>query len=276
MLDNLHSRIFVARWTKINPARWRLKNVQDIFWRFYFNQTDGAFLELKNKDDTSQPTLSYSLLGGRAYFIPAGVRFDTNITQEVNHFFVHFDVLGVPDVIMRSLFNSPICLPASDRLMQAVSEISSDQAAAEQVDLILECRVKAIIYEGLALYLQTLPPEQIKQPLEMAITLKAVLPAIDYINANLDKPLFNRILAELCQMNEDYFIRRFKESLGQTPGDYIREQRVKLAAQKLLFTADSIEQIAAATGFGSRFYLSRVFKNVIGLSPAAYRKATRV
>ena len=276
MLDNLHSRIFVAKWTKISPALWRFKNVQNIFWRFYLNQTDGAFLELRNDDDTAQQTESYPLLGGRAYFIPAGVRFDTNITQEVDHFFVHFDVLGVPNVVMQTIFNSPICLPASDRLLQAVSEISSNQPAPAQVDMILECRAKAIIYEGLALYLQTLPPEQIKQPLEMAITLKAVLPAIDYINANLAQSLFNRTLAELCQMNEDYFIRRFKESLGQTPGDYIREQRVKLAAQKLLFTTDSIEQIAAISGFGSRFYLSRVFKNIIGLSPAAYRKASRV
>ncbi|MDB5079974.1 MAG: hypothetical protein JWP00_1898 [Chloroflexi bacterium] len=276
MLDNLHSRIFVAKWTKIRPSRWRLKNVQDTYWRFYLNKTDGAFLELNNSDSDSNQRESYPLLGGRAYFIPAGVRFDTNILLEVDHFFVHFDVLGVPDVVMRTIFNSPICLPPSERLRQAVSEISGDEAAPEQVDLILECRVKAIIYEGLVLYLQTLPPEQIKQPLEMAITLKPVLPAINHINTNLSHSLFNRDLAELCQMNEDYFIRRFKECMGQTPGDYIREQRVKLAAQKLLFTADSIEQIAAVSGFGSRFYLSRVFKNSVGLSPAAYRKASRV
>jgi AraC-like DNA-binding protein len=275
MLDNLHSRIFVARWTKINPARWRLKNVQNTFWRFYLNQSDGAFLELNGKDEPNQAE-AYPLEAGRAYFIPAGVRFDTNITREVDHFFVHFDVLGVPDVVMQTIFNGPICLPASDRLRQAVLEIPLEQPAPRQVDLILECRLKAIIYEGLFLYLQTLPPEQIKQPLEMAITLKPVLPAINHINANLANSLFNRDLAELCQMNEDYFIRRFKECLGKTPGDYIREQRVKLAAQQLLFTGDSIEQIASTAGFGSRFYLSRVFKNVIGLSPAAYRKASRV
>lgn len=275
MLDNLHSRIFVVRWTKINPARWQLQNVQDTYWRFYLNKTDGAFLELNSKESQGQAD-TYPLLAGRAYFIPAGVRFNTGITQEVDHFFVHFDVLGVPDVVMRTIFNSPICLPASHRLQQAALEIGTDLKGPEQVDLILECRVKAIIYEGLVLYLQTLPPEQIKQPLEMAIALKPVLPAINYINANLANSLFNRDLAGLCQMNEDYFIRRFKECLGQTPGEFIREQRVKLAAQQLLFTTNSIEQIAAITGFGSRFYLSRVFKNAVGLSPAAYRNASRV
>ncbi len=199
MLDNLHSRIFVARWTRINPARWRLKNVQNTFWRFYLNQSDGAFLELNAQNGPDQVE-SYPLLAGRAYFIPAGVRFDTNITQEVNHFFVHFDVLGVPDVVMRTIFNGPICLPASDRLQKAVMGIPLDLQTPQQVDLILECRLKAIIYEGLFLYLQTLPPEQIKQPLEMAITLKPVLPAINHINANLAHSLFNRDLAELWRI----------------------------------------------------------------------------
>jgi AraC-like DNA-binding protein len=275
ILDNLHTRIFVARWTNINPARWKLKNVQSTYWRFYQNETDGASLELDRSGNNNQDE-SYPLLGGRAYFIPAGVRFNTDITREVGHFFVHFDVLGIPDVAMRTIFNGPICLPASERLAKAVWEIVADLTTQQTVDLVLECRVKAVLYEGLALYLQNLPPEQINQSLQLAIALKPVLPAINYISNNLAKSLINRELAGLCQMNEDYFIRRFKECIGQTPGDYIREQRVKLAAQQLLFSAASIEQIAATSGFGSRFYLSRVFKHVTGISPAAYRKASRV
>jgi AraC-like DNA-binding protein len=274
-LDNLHTRIFMARQTTISPTRWRLKNVQSTYWRFYLNEVDGAFIELDSQG-TGHHSASYPLLGGRAYFIPAGVRFNTDINREVGHFFVHFDVLGIPEIAMRTIFNGPICLPYSERLEQAVREIVTGLGEGQAVDLVLECRVKAVIYEGLALYLQNLPPEQLNQSLQLAIALKPVLPAINYISNNLARPLFNRELAGLCQMNEDYFIRRFKECMSQTPGDYIREQRVKLAAQQLLFSPNSIEQIAAASGFGSRFYLSRVFKNVTGLSPAAYRKASRV
>ena len=49
-----------------------------------------------------------------------------------------------------------------------------------------------------------------------------------------------------------------------------------LAAQALLFTADSIETIAATSGFANRFYFSRVFTRQMGISPAAYRRAVRV
>jgi transcriptional regulator GlxA family with amidase domain len=73
-------------------------------------------------------------------------------------------------------------------------------------------------------------------------------------------------------MNTDYFIRRFRLSMGRTPGQYIQEQRVKVAEQQLLMTSRSIEQIAADQGFGSRSYFTRIFTRHTGVSPAAYRK----
>jgi len=275
MLDNLHIRIFMARLTKISPIRWRLKNIQSPYWRFYLNQSDGAFLELSGKGE-NKPAELYPLVGGTPYFIPAGVHFNTEIQQEVGHFFIHFDILGIPSVVMQTIFNNPIALPFNSCLPQSVWEIAGELGLPQRVELVLECRLKAVIYEGLALYLQSLQPEQINNSFQLAIALKPVLPAINHIDANLAGDLLNRDLCRLCQMNEDYFIRRFKECLGQTPGDYIREQRVKLAAQQLLFTEDSLEQIASSSGFGSRFYLSRVFKDFMGLSPVAYRKASRV
>lgn len=279
LLDNLHIRVFVARWAKIYPPHWRLQNVQNTYWRFYLNKTDGASIQVTNLPEAPDAPVSYPLEGGKSYFIPAGVRFNTDVNREVAHFFVHFDVLGMPAIAMRNLFNGPICLPISAALHQAIMDlpvVDFNAQTDQKVDLILECRVKALIYEGLTLYLQSLSPAQLDQSLQKAIALKPVLPAVNYIDANLSKSLLNPHLARLCQMNEDYFIYRFKECMGQTPGEYIREQRVKLAAQRLLFTADSIEQIAADSGFGSRFYLSRVFTKVAGLSPAAYRKASRV
>jgi AraC-like DNA-binding protein len=280
MLDNLHVRVFIARWCKISPSQWVHQNIQDFFWRLYLNKNDGAFLKLSDPNSDGATLQTYPLEGGKAYFIPAGVRFNTGVDRVVDHFFVHFDVLGMPDLAMQTLFNSPICLPAPGWMQQTIlnlaGELGTEYEGQNKVDLIVEAQIKALLYQGLTLYLSTLPPAQLAQPLQMAIAQKPVLPAVNFINTNLAQSLVNPELARLCQMNEDYFIHRFKECMGQTPGEYIRERRVKLAAQKLLFTTDSIEQIATNTGFGSRFYLTRVFTRSIGLSPAAYRKASRV
>jgi transcriptional regulator GlxA family with amidase domain len=79
-----------------------------------------------------------------------------------------------------------------------------------------------------------------------------VLPAMQHIENNLSQPISNAELAKLCYLSEDYFIRRFRECVGQSPSQYIRERRVTMAAQQLLFSGASIDDIATATGFGNR------------------------
>lgn len=267
MLDHVHIRLFSCRFVTLMPSWWRLRNIQDSFWRLYVNNRDGAFLECSND--------SHPLYGGRLYVIPAGVRFNTNLTQDVGHFYVHFDVIGLPYLARREMFSTPISLPHPPSLEQAAREIMQELETPKEADLVLQFRTKAIIYEGLALYLHSIPPEQLQRCLQFAAVLEPVLPAIHHIEANISTRLLSSELAQLCHMNVDYFTRRFRECVGQTPGQYIQEQRVKLATQQLLFTDQSIEQIAANTGFGSRFYFSRVFARHTGVSPAAYRKASR-
>jgi transcriptional regulator GlxA family with amidase domain len=114
--------------------------------------------------------------------------------------------------------------------------------------------------------------EQIQRCLSLSKEAELLVPALQYIEANLGTSLSNRELANRCHMNTDYFIRRFRLSMGRTPGQYIQEQRVKGAEQQLLMTSRSIEQIAADQGFGSRSYFTRIFTRHTGVSPAAYRK----
>lgn len=265
MLDHVHIRLFSCRFVSLTPERWRLTNIQDSFWRFYMNTADGAVLECSDA--------KYLLSQERLYVIPAGVRFNGHLTHDVGHFYVHFDMIGLPYLARRELFCTPICLPQIASLGQAAKEIVQALEPHQEADLILQFRAKAIIYEGLAFYLRSLPAEQLQRCLEFASALEPVLPAIRTIEAHIGSRLRSSELAQLCHMNVDYFTRRFRECVGQTPTQYIQEQRVKLAAQQLLFTDLSIEQIAANTGFGSRFYFSRIFALHTGLSPAAYRKS---
>lgn len=267
MLDNVHIQLVASRFVTIRPVWWRLQNIQSSFWRFYVNNRDGAFLERAGD--------AFPLSEGRLYFIPAGVRFNTNSTRDVGHLYVHFDVIGLPSIARREIFYEPICLPRKPELEHGAWELMRSLEMAQADDLTLQFRIKALLYEGLALYLQSVPPEQLQRCLSLASAVEPVLPAIRHIEANIAARLTIRDLAQLCHMNADYFSRRFRECVGQTPGYYIQEQRVKAAEQLLLFTEQSIEQIASGTGFGNRFYFSRVFARHTGVSPVAYRKGSR-
>jgi len=265
--DTLHIRMFKAEWRRIGVG-WNTRDVQSTYWRFYRNDRDGASLEL--------PTGLYPLQGQRLYFVPAGVRFSCRNVCALQHFYVHFDVIGLPTVAMRELFHTPLCLPPAPVLEQAVQNLAEELAAGRQNEIVVQCRLKAMLYEGLARGMETFPPEQMARCVQRAAALEPVLPAIRHIEENLAEPLTNSRLSALCHMSENFFIRQFRQCVGQTPARYITERRVMLAAQRLLFTEQTIDQIADALGFGNRFYFTRVFARHLGVPPAAYRKAARV
>ncbi|AZO08959.1 MULTISPECIES: AraC family transcriptional regulator [unclassified Mesorhizobium] len=67
-------------------------------------------------------------------------------------------------------------------------------------------------------------------------------------------------------------IRDFRRAVGMTPGQYLRDRRIR-AASVLIKTDMPLAEIAAATGFADQSHLTRVFKAIKGLSPGAWRAA---
>ena len=65
--------------------------------------------------------------------------------------------------------------------------------------------------------------------------------------------------------------RRFHAALAQSPGRYLRTERMRAARVMLKTTGLPIHQIAEACGFRSPEYFVQVFRSAEGLSPTAYR-----
>lgn len=95
---------------------------------------------------------------------------------------------------------------------------------------------------------------------------------LDYIHLNLDKPLAVTSLARIGGWSRWQFNRVFAFETGQCVGQYVRELRLSLAAEMLLFTDQRIIDIGLACGFGSDISFSRSFKQHFGCPPAQYRR----
>lgn len=80
-----------------------------------------------------------------------------------------------------------------------------------------------------------------------------------------------RHMADAAAMSQRTMIRRFKDSLGLSPGEWLTETRVDTARQLLEAGAASIEEVADIAGFGSVATLRHHFRNRVGVSPARYR-----
>lgn len=92
------------------------------------------------------------------------------------------------------------------------------------------------------------------------------------IDQRYAEPLRMADLAREAGQSVRRFGDAFRRHEGVTAAQFLRQVRVRQAALRLAGSADSIEAIAAATGFPNRHYLTRLFSRMTGVSPARFRR----
>jgi len=96
--------------------------------------------------------------------------------------------------------------------------------------------------------------------------------AVDHIHERYSEGLRLEDLAALAGLSLGQFERRMRKLFHLSPGQYVMKVRIQAAARALEESSRAIAAIADEVGFCDQAALSRHFKQVVGLSPAAYRK----
>lgn len=78
-------------------------------------------------------------------------------------------------------------------------------------------------------------------------------------------------LAAKVHVAERTLSRRFKHTLGVTPGYYIQQVRIEASKRALDLKLNSIEQVAVEVGYQDVSNFNRAFKRTCGITPAEYR-----
>ncbi len=100
-----------------------------------------------------------------------------------------------------------------------------------------------------------------------------IKPCEEYMRENVYKDIKMSDIAEKANISEVYFRRLFKEKYNLSPLEYIEEMRMSKAKEMLLSDENiNITEIAESCGFFSVYAFSRAFKNMVGMSPAKFRK----
>lgn len=82
-------------------------------------------------------------------------------------------------------------------------------------------------------------------------------------------------MARRVAMSQRTFIRRFQESTGMGPGEWVIATRLEVARFMLESTATGLEEISRSSGFGNPAALRHHFRRQVGVTPTAYRSSFR-
>jgi AraC family transcriptional regulator len=95
---------------------------------------------------------------------------------------------------------------------------------------------------------------------------------LELFEQHLDGELKLATLAGECRLSVSHFARSFRRSFGTSAHRYLLLHRVEIAKALLSKTNSSLVEIAAQAGFSDQSALTRTFANVVGATPAKWRR----
>jgi len=279
LFSGLNINLLCCRyWWLVN---WESQHMTFPYWRIYWNKSSGGIITFADRTielnpeqiilippytsfsssikKNSLPETGYNLEGSRME--QDDVEKSLIEMGAVLHLFIHFN-LGMPfDFISPELF----CFTVSGSLKEDLEELT---LVLKQNPDEFSVSSSLLIYKIIILTVSQIA----KAYWNLTTTDQRMLKVLREIEDHLSEVLTNKRLAEVANMAINSFSRLFKEEIGIAPQQFVRERRIQKTSILLHHTAETMEEIAANSGFCDRFHLARVFKNNTGYSPAQYRK----
>jgi AraC family transcriptional regulator len=223
----------------------------------------------------------YAHGNGRVDIIPAFLSHGTNWDREVE-----FSVIAICPTLLDRTTQESI-----QREIELIPQLAIDDPVIQQLALALKLEIQTGCmsgrlygeFLGSALAARLVQNYAVSKPFEFkanGLSQSQLQRVIDYIKANLTRDLSILDLATLTGMSESHFSRSFKRSVGIAPYQYLMQQRVERAKQLLAErslakppgTGITISTIALDCGFANQTHLTKVFRQMTGMTPKAYQK----
>jgi two-component system response regulator YesN len=98
-----------------------------------------------------------------------------------------------------------------------------------------------------------------------------IRPAINYIDANYNKPIILADVAKASHLSISRLAHIFKEQMGITIIDYLTSVRIERAKQLLIATDQNCTEICFEVGYNNQSYFTRTFKGLVGMTPRQFK-----
>jgi AraC-like DNA-binding protein len=112
----------------------------------------------------------------------------------------------------------------------------------------------------------------LNKPVPHTGTLAGFGPVLEYIRDHYQRPISNQQLAGVSKMSLRAFERQFLASFHLTPQKYLRKLRLRIASRALIYTDESLSEVALSCGFADQSHFTREFRRQFGRTPRDYRE----
>jgi AraC family transcriptional regulator, arabinose operon regulatory protein len=112
------------------------------------------------------------------------------------------------------------------------------------------------------------------QTSEMKISLnenEMIQQCISYMKDNLDKPLRLEDISSHLNLSASHLSAIFRKRMRYSPIHLFTSYKVQKACQLLMDSTHNIKTIAYSLGYNDQYHFSRVFKNIMGVSPKNFK-----
>jgi AraC-like DNA-binding protein len=178
-----------------------------------------------------------------------------------------FFLAGLPPMIKVHVVKEPSGQWLEDSIRFSVGATDGSNAGS---GLVLAKLSEVLFVETLRRYITALPPDQIgwlagaRDPIiGQALALLHNEPAHAWTISDLGR----RVGLSRTRLAE-----RFRHFLGESPMAYLGKWRLKVGAEILESTEDSVAEVAAAVGYASESAFNRAFKREFDCPPAQFRR----
>jgi AraC family transcriptional regulator len=219
---------------------------------------------------------------GEVWVNPAHVPFSNRVAEPSEFLLLTVD----PDKLLRSIEDTPVARPrgfeqrfdVDDAVLRSLmlAFMSEAQHRGANGRFFVDSLFTALAVHFARQYGAAAAPARVRAGVRAdaagGLDARRLDRAVEFLRARFAEDVALDALAEHVAMSKFHFIRRFKQSTGLSPYQYLLMLRLE-EARRLVAAGDlPLAQVAAATGFADQSRFTAMSKRRFGTTPAALRR----
>ncbi len=112
--------------------------------------------------------------------------------------------------------------------------------------------------------------------LEQEDSKSHVQAAIEYMTAHFSEDINVEEISDMLNIDRTHLYKLCKKYTNMSPKEFLTQKRIANAKDLLIYSKNSITEIAHACGFHDSSSFSKIFRKYVQMSPSEYQKAVSV